>query len=106
MSKPVKSISYTLTGTAGSDTLSFVGGHLQLNGSERTITAGATQITLISGDGNDAIVTDVLHSYGGAPVTYDGGRGNDTIDFSNSSEAVAVHLYQGTKPGTSQPYIA
>jgi Ca2+-binding RTX toxin-like protein len=108
MAKPVKpapSVTYTLVGTNGADLFDLHAGTLTLNGVSKTVTAGATKITLNGGDGNDLISTDSPHTTGGVPVFYDGGRGSDTIDFSNSTEAVAVHLYQSTRGG-SQPYIA
>jgi Ca2+-binding RTX toxin-like protein len=93
------SASFTLTGTSGNDTIDFIGGHLMLNGGPQTVPTGATQITLSGGSGNDTFVTDAPHSYTGVPVFYDGGSGSDTIDFSNSSEAINVQL------AGSQPYI-
>ena len=106
MSKPVRAVTFTLAGTSGADAIQLNGGALSLNGIAKTIASGATKVTLSGGDGNDLIKTDSPHSLAGVPIFYDGGKGSDTIDFSNSSEAVAVHLYQGTKVGTSQPYIA
>jgi len=97
MPKPIKPpapVTYTLTGGSLADTLEAVGGQLKLNGVVKTPTAGATQITLNAGDGNDVVRIDALHSFGGVPIFYDGGAGVDTIDFSQSTEGVAVQLYQ------------
>jgi Ca2+-binding RTX toxin-like protein len=102
MGKPVKPptptpITYTLSGTSGADTLEALGGQLKLNGVQKIPTAGATQITLNAGDGNDTVRIDALHAFGGVPIIYDGGAGSDTIDFSQSSQAIGVNLFQSGK---------
>ena len=105
MGKPVKVPTFTLIGTSGSDTIDFTGGNLSLNGASQSITPGATQITISGGGGNDLIRTDVLHSFGSAPVSYDGGAGTDTLDFSNSTQGVDVQLQYSTAPHASPGFI-
>lgn len=94
-----QSTGFTLVGTSVNDTFDFVGANLTLNGVSQTVPSTASQITLSGGSGNDTIVTDKPHSYNGVPVFYDGGSGSDTIDFSNSSEAINIQL------AGSSPYI-
>ena len=106
MGKPAPApVTYTLLGTSGSDQIDFLGGSLTLNGSAKTITPGATQITINGSDGNDTIRTDALHTFGGAPVMYDGGAGVDTLDFSSATEAVDVQLSYSTSKHASPGYI-
>jgi Ca2+-binding RTX toxin-like protein len=105
MGKPSRAITYTLNGTSGKDAFSLHLGQLKLNEVPKSITSGATQITLAGGDGDDIFATDTPHALTSIPVFYDGGRGNDTLDFSNSSDAVAVRLYGGSKPFSTQASI-
>lgn len=91
MPKPIKPITYTLNGTQGNDLIELETGQLLLNGASRTVTTGATQVTVNGGSGNDIIRTDSPHTYvAGVPVIYDGGAGSDTMDFSSMTSGVAV----------------
>lgn len=101
--KPPTPVTYTLSGGSGADTFEALGGQLKLNGTLKSVTPGATQITLSGGDGNDTFRIDALHDFGGVPITYDGGAGSDTIDFSQSSQGVAVNLFQQGKGTISTP---
>jgi Ca2+-binding RTX toxin-like protein len=106
MGKAVKPVAYTLTGTTGSDIISWLGGHLSLNGISETVPANATQVTLSGGGGNDTIVTDLPYGTASQPLFFDGGAGTDTLDLSNMGEAVWVRLSSTNTSHGAQPYIA
>ena len=105
MGKPVRAVTFTLTGTSGKDEIRINSGHLYLNDGERLVTAGAVKITINGGDGDDVVRTDSPHTLGTTPIFYDGGRGIDTLDFTDSSQAVAVNLYQ-PRHGSWQQSVA
>ena len=94
MGKPSKPITFTLSGTSANDLIGIQSGHIYLNGAERTVVPGAVKITINGGAGDDTVATDSPHAFGGTSIFYDGGRGVDTLDFTNSTEAVAVRMYQ------------
>lgn len=100
MAKGKQSGSYTFSGTRFDDGISYLGGVLTINGAVKAIPADATKVTLNGGAGNDVISTDTPHSRDGINLFYDGGRGSDTLDLSNSPVAVAVRLY-GFEPSIS-----
>ncbi len=106
MGKPTKAISDSVTGTSGSDLITFIGGHATLNGVDHSIPAGATHLTLSGGGGNDTIVSDSPYGSASLALSFDGGTGTDTLDLSNVGEAVWVRLAAATRPGGSQPVIA
>jgi len=82
---------YTITGTAGADTLAS-------NSSASTINGGEGNDTITSGDGNDTVdagdgLDTINVSYGTDKIT--GGTGNDTIDIDATSAAATVQVTSG-----------
>jgi len=88
-------LSYTMTGTAGNDTLTLnaSGGTLTGGAGNDVLTGGAGNDTFTAGTGNDTITTGIGND------TISTGAGNDTITFSTSVETVTavagVHTYTG-----------
>lgn len=96
MPKP-QSGSFKLSGTRHSDEIAYLAGVLTLNGTEASVPGGTTALTISAGAGDDLIITDTPHSRGSTALFYDGGRGSDTLDFSNSTTGVAVELMGSTQ---------
>lgn len=96
MPKP-QTNSVTVTGTRGADVFNLAAGVLEVNGSPKSIAAETQTANLSGGAGDDIFRTDTPHASNGTAFFYDGGRGNDTLDFSASSQAVAVRLYGSTQ---------
>lgn len=93
MPKPNTSGSYVISGTRAADRFDLYDGVATLNGSLKAIPSGTITLTLSGGAGNDVMGTDTPHAIGDMNVFYDGGRGDDTLDFSNSAVGVAVRLF-------------
>lgn len=105
----------TLQGDAGNDTLDGGIGQDKLAGGagNDVITGGAGNDGLLGGDGNDVMsdgagrdtadggagADHVLAAVDGADDSYDGGIGQDVLDYSAATESVTVDLGSGTAEG-------
>ena len=88
-----------IDGGAGDDLLSGGAGRDTLDGGagRDTLFGGSDEDTVFGGDGDDLVLADD----DGADDVYDGGEGQDQLDYSAASTGIKIDLVEGTASGES-----